>query len=258
MIRQMHNGIVFYQFEHLADFPDLVHGIFTRRGGRSRPPYDSLNITMGLGDTDSAVSVNRRLVAKSLGFNDLVLISQVHGTKVVCSEKKRRLKAGAAPIEGDALATDRFGDPLAIQVADCQAILLYDPHRRVVANIHAGWRGSITGIIGNAVRAVASHFGSDPGDLMGGIGPSLGPCCAEFVHYRREIPREFWGYKDNRHHFNFWDISRDQLLDAGVPASNIRFSGMCTRCQSDLFFSYRAAHVTGRFAAVIGMQNHRT
>jgi hypothetical protein len=98
------------------------------------------------------------------------------------------------------------------------------------------------------------HFGCRPNRILAGIGPSLGPCCAEFINYKTEIPREFWRYKGPDDHFDFWAISFDQLLNAGVRAKHIESSQICTRCRTDEFFSYRAEKTTGRFAAVIGLK----
>jgi YfiH family protein len=153
----------------------------------------------------------------------------------------------------DALISAAPGKTLAIQTADCQAVLLYDPVRKAVANIHSGWRGSIQNIVGLTVQAMIKRFGSDPKDIVAGIGPSLGPCCAEFIHYRTEIPKEFWPYKNASDYFDFWKLSHDQLTDAGVPGGHILTSNLCTRCRTGLFFSYRKEKTTGRFAAVIGI-----
>ena len=82
----------------------------------------------------------------------------------------------------------------------------------------------------------------------------LGPCCAEFVNYRQEFPETMWHYKDNRHRFDLWHISSDQLQAAGISKANLYISKICTKCRTDLFFSYRAQTVTGRFASVIGLR----
>ena len=140
-------------------------------------------------------------------------------------------------------------------MADCQAILLYDPLRRVVANVHAGWRGSIANIAEKTVAAMERQFGCRGHDMVAAIAPSLGPCCAEFIHYRNEIPEKFWKYKFDRNHFDFWKISQDQLAGAGLQPENIHGGNMCTRCRPDYFYSYRGeARHTGRFAAVIGLR----
>ena len=153
----------------------------------------------------------------------------------------------------DAMVTDIYGRNLVIQIADCQAVLLYESSRRVIANVHCGWRGSIQNIIGRTVTTMEQHFGCRPNRILAGIGPSLGPCCAEFINYSKEIPMKFWQYKGLNQHFDFWSLSRDQLKAAGVAEINIESSGICTRCHTDDFFSYRAERTTGRFAAVIGL-----
>jgi hypothetical protein len=122
-----------------------------------------------------------------------------------------------------------------------------------VANIHSGWRGSIPNIIGLTIQTMIKEFDSDPKNLLTGIGPSLGPCCAEFIHYRTEIPKAFWSYKNRKDCFDFWAISKDQLTEAGIPSNHIVSSNLCTRCRTDLFFSYRKERLTGRFATVIGI-----
>jgi copper oxidase (laccase) domain-containing protein len=123
----------------------------------------------------------------------------------------------------------------------------------VIANVHCGWRGSVKNILGQTVRVMNKCFQCDSSDLVAGIGPSLGPCCAEFINYRKEIPEIFWCYKSADNHFDFWALSRDQLVGAGVLRENIENSSICTKCNSATFFSYRAERQTGRFASVIGI-----
>ena len=138
-------------------------------------------------------------------------------------------------------------------MADCQAVVIYDPDRAVVANIHSGWRGSTINIIGRAVETMTAEFGCDPGSLLAGVSPSLGPCCAEFVNYKQEIPEKLWPHKVSEDHFDFWAISRDQMIKAGIPHANIEIGGCCTRCNLERFFSYRAERVTGRFVVAAGL-----
>jgi hypothetical protein len=141
-----------------------------------------------------------------------------------------------------------------VKVADCQSVFLYDPFLKVVANVHSGWRGSIKNVIGRAVKAMETEMQCLARHIVAGVGPSLGPCCAEFVNYETEIPKEFWKYKDQSDRFDFWSLSRDQLVAAGVLNENIYLSKMCTKCNPTLFFSYRGEGQTGRFAAVIGLK----
>ena len=253
MISTTLNGASFYQFENLANARGINHGIFTRNAGHSQPPYASLNIGYGIGDEEKAVARNRRLIAGIMGAGEMTFIDQVHGCDVVILGRDQKGNSNPVAI-ADAVVTDRPENYLVIQVADCQSVLMYEPARQVVANVHSGWRGSIGNIIGRTIEAMQQHFGCRPDAILAGIGPSLGPCCAEFINYKTEIPKEFWRYKDSADHFDFWAISRDQLLDAGVLAKHIESSQMCTRCRTDDFFSYRAEKTTGRFAAVIGLK----
>jgi YfiH family protein len=257
MMLTTQNGVSFYQFKNLAACSGIEHRIFTRNSGFSQPPFASLNVGFGIGDTQKNVSKNRGIISRFMGADRLVFVRQIHGCEIAVlsrdSEQRGIPPAGRA-VTADAMVTDIFERNLVIQVADCQAVLLYEPARRVIANIHCGWRGNVQNIIGRTVGVMEQHFGCRPGRIQAGIGPSLGPCCAEFINYRSEIPMEFWRYKGLNEHFDFWSLSRDQLKRAGVAEINIESSGICTRCHTDEFFSYRAQRTTGRFAAVIGLR----
>ena len=257
MILTHKNGASFYQFENLAQFAEIRHGIFTRHFGISPAPFASLNVSSGLGDAKDHIQQNRRVIVRAMGGHDLICAQQVHGDQVLLlnPDQSFRGEGGLCCLgTGDAMITAAVGKLLMIQLADCQSILLYDTNLQVVANIHSGWRGSIRNIAGRTVAAMKYHFGSDPAHLLAGIGPSLGPCCAEFIHYRKEIPKRLWSYKVSQHHFDLWAISHDQLCAAGISPDHIENSNICTRCNTALFFSYRGEGQTGRFASVIGLK----
>jgi purine-nucleoside/S-methyl-5'-thioadenosine phosphorylase / adenosine deaminase len=247
------NGIKFYCFENLMSFPLLCHGITTRQGGVSQAPFDSLNMSRHVGETADPVDINRERVWSGFAPAKPVLLNQVHGHTVVVWDGTAHTVDHRLPVEADAIVTDQNGWLLTILVADCQSVLLYDPVSSVIANIHSGWRGSIADIIARTVAVMRMRFGCDPAHIHAGIGPSLGPCCAEFVNFRKEIPESLWSYRVSEKHFDFWAMSRDQLVRAGLCPEHIEISRICTRCRRELFFSYRAAHTTGRFAAIIGM-----
>ena len=248
------NSFSFFKFPNLAAFPEVVHAIFTRHGGHSKPPFQSLNVSFSVGDDPECVRKNKALILDFTGNSELVFTNQVHGTGIwVLSDNTLHMDK-ASPPSADAMITNLPGKTLMIKAADCQPVLLYDPPQKVIANVHSGWRGSVRNILGNTVEKMASVFGSRPRDVIAGIGPSLGPCCAEFTNYQKEIPPEFWCHKDGGDHFDFWSISKNQLRDAGVLEKNILVSGICTQCRPDLFFSYRKEKMTGRFAAVIGLK----
>ena len=245
-----------FQFSALAQIPSLVHAVVSRMGDGSRPPFDGMNLGHGVGDDPAAVTANRKRLRKMTGGGIHVYTRQNHGTSIRTITRAAVNRGEAiqtAPVSADALISDVPGIRLLIQTADCQAVMLVDPKKRVVANIHCGWRGSVADIIGHTVLRMVAEFGCDPGQMTAAIGPSLGPCCAEFVNYKKEIPRQFWPFRVGAHHFDFWRISRHQLTTAGLVEGNVNSPGICTRCNPHLFFSYRSARETGRFATLIGL-----
>lgn len=238
-------------FRILAGVPGLVHGVFTRRGGVSGPPCETLNASLGNGDLRESVLENLARIRDSLGLASLASSLQVHGDTINVVDQASRAPLIAAP-SGDALATRAPGIGLMIKIADCQSIFLVDPEKRVVANVHSGWRGSVQNIAAKAVAFLRDRFGCDPAGMLAAVGPSLGPCCAEFKNFRQELPPEFHAYQSRPFYFDFWAITRDQLAAAGIRSENMEFSGRCTACDTRSFFSYRAERTTGRMAAVIG------
>ena len=221
------DDITLYEFENLKTLTGIVHGVFTRQGGTSTGAFDSLNVGMKSGDEHTAIAMNRKRITLKMGMNPMVFLNQVHGSDIKVVKKEHNdlsevFEPGKELYTADGIVTDMTGVFLVIQVADCQAVMLYDPEKRVVANVHSGWRGSVADIAGKCVDAMVSQFGCRPGDIRAGISPSLGPCCAEFKNYRREFPETLWQYKDpDTPYFDFWRMTCDQLTARGMDAGNI-------------------------------------
>jgi hypothetical protein len=253
VVRANENGLTLFRFENLSACPDLGHAVFSRLGGSSSPPFDSLNLGTAEGDHPATVERNRAAVVACFGHRPMAFVKQVHGDDILVFKKGGPAFDPSSKPRADAMITDTPGLMLAVKLADCQGVLLYDPVKRVTAAVHSGWRGSVLDIIGKTIARMKADFGCDSKNILAGISPSLGHCCAEFIHYRTELPQAFRRYKDGRDRFDFWRISRDQMIAAGLPGKNIETAGICTRCSTDLFFSYRGEGRTGRFAAVIGM-----
>lgn len=236
-------------------FPGIVHGSVSRFGGESSGPFSSNNISFGVGDNAFCVTRNRNNIKKSFGLDYLVSAHQVHGKNIHRVEGP--LDQDCIIDDTDALMTNVVGVGLMIGHADCQAVLLYDRTNRAVAAVHNGWRGSVVNIVAAVVQAMELTYGTEPEHLIAGIGPSLGPCCAEFVHYEEELPNSFQDYRVGENHFDFWKITKSQLLQCGVPGESISCIETCTVCSSD-FFSYRRAcrnaeGVTGRNGSLIAL-----
>lgn len=226
---------------------------FGCRGGVSRDQFASLNMSSDVGDDPQHVAVNRQRVKKWMQAEILVSTEQIHEDKVYVVDEDLQVDL---EVNGfDALITARRNIGLLIQQADCQAVLLHDPKTPAIAAIHCGWRGSVLNIIGKTVQSMQQQFATEPANLHAYIGPSLGPCCAEFINYRKELPESFYRFQVNKYHFDFWAISTEQLISAGLGERKITIFRECTSC-SEKYFSYRRAcrtgnGVTGRHCSVI-------
>ena len=247
--------MVVNSFPQLAGNGDIHcrYGFFNCHGGKSKGRYDSLNLGLHVGDEESSVYANREIVKITMGAATLLSALQVHGTKIHVQNKP--LVDDIEVKSCDALITNQSGVALMVQHADCQGVLLYDNVAGVVAAVHNGWRGSVQNILGKVVGAMVREFSSNPDNIQAIVGPSLGPCCAEFRNYQSELPKDFAEFKVHENHFDFWRISGTQLMAEGVQKTNVVISGQCTLCSED-YFSYRKAiqngdGVTGRNGSVI-------
>jgi len=252
--------LIRHSFKGLSEVAGLAHGVFTRHGGVSRPPYASLNVAWNNGDCRDAVHENLSRVKSVMGVDLLVAGSQVHGEAIHVVEDETLTQAHeGSPVmltpPGDALVTQLRGVGLLIKIADCQAVFLVDPVRRVIANVHSGWRGSVLNLAGRTVRFLQDRFQCQPADMLAAVSPSLGPCCAEFKNYRHELPQSFWSFQSRPQYFDFWAITRRQLTDAGLNPGHIEVAERCTVCETNHFFSYRGEGATGRMAAVLAWKD---
>ncbi|MBF0227862.1 MAG: peptidoglycan editing factor PgeF [Desulfobacterales bacterium] len=248
MILKEKNKIKFFQFPNLSDFKSINHGVIIRY--YSDNPFKNMNLSFTASDDLDAVTNNRNLLLNMTNFDNIVYLKQVHSDKIIIIDKKINHESEQ---EGDAIISNIQKQGISIKTADCQSIIIYDPTKKVVANIHSGWRGSINNIAGKTVNKMEKYFSSKPSELFVGISPSLGPCCAEFKNYKDEIPSEFWEYKNDFNYFDFWKITTAQLCEEGLKEANIYSSNICTKCNQHLFFSYRGEKKTGRFATFIGL-----
>lgn len=250
-VEQQTTGSVPVSSFSLMNSSRITHGCFSRHGGVSKGAFRSLNVSFRVGDETDNVRDNRKRIKDALGIDTLVSAKQVHGDRVYVVSEKPTVDTEAE--EYDALITNVSGIGLMIQQADCQAVLLFDPLQKAIGIIHAGWRGSVVNVIPKTIHGMSISFNTDPGNLLAGISPSLGPCCAEFINYKKELPRSLHSYQIKPNYFDFLAISRDQLISAGVKPDNIATAGVCTVCDHD-YFSYRRNKITGRCASVIGLK----
>ena len=273
----------------LARLRWLVHGFSTRPGGASDLEGGrALNLGFTEWDSRENVIENRKKFLASIDATKMRLVTllQIHSD---ISHRIDALNAEADETpQGDALFTREPGILLAVQTADCVPILLADTKQRVVAAIHAGWRGTLRRIAAKTLGRMQMEFGTRPEEVVAALGPGISRCCYEVGS---DVAREFHAQFPNargwfdgpfdalasgendpnwlpwltmrppghpppspRVNLDLIAANRAVLADAGVPVHQISASGFCTACRTDLFFSYRRERSTGRLMSAIGIR----
>ena len=272
-LKRTENNLWFGKF---SSFPtDLVtHAVSTRLGGFSKPPFDSLNLALHVGDEPADVIANRKKFTRTLGFNlsDIVTPNQVHGDKIFRVDENYRgcgcnNYADSIP-ETDALITDTPDLPLMLCFADCVPIFFVDVENRAIGLAHGGWKGTLKKIAAKTLGKMTLEFGTRPKDCLIGIAPSIGSCCyqvgGEVIERCKEaFPAnhgELLIERGGKIFLDLWRANVIQLLEVGVPEENIEVAGKCTCCENSWYFSYRAAQKknldrTGRIAALLALKS---
>jgi len=225
----------------------VAHGFLSRSGGVSTGCFASLNFDGRDGDSAENIERNKEIVATASNcpIDKIVTVNQVHGNTVLCLDAKT-LAAYKNPVEADAIITGLADTPIGILTADCAPILVYDPVKSAVGAIHAGWKGTVRGVVASTVKAMTDAFGSVPSDLRAAIGPHIRECC---LRVGEEVRSEFasvFGVVDDLFHVDAQGLRLDlraanvrQLVEAGLDIDQITTDAPCTACHTDLFYSYR-------------------
>lgn len=288
--------------------PWLVHGFGTRQGGESKDTSAAQSSTLSTGSWPAETQRKRRGFLQAIGAGNLPLavLHQTHSAIIYCVSQSSgghlRYQLAGNPLpetespprtrSGDALMTQHAGIMLGIRVADCMPILMVDCEKRVIAAVHAGWRGALNRIVEKAVGEMCRMFNSRPENLFAAIGPSIRGCCYEvgpevvdafcgafpsgedFFHRVMATPEEARmalryqtlfslqappGHQAedvlSKVHLDLAAVARYQLEQAGITPQQIYTADYCTACRTDLFFSYRKeGSLAGRMMVVIGMR----
>ena len=260
------------------NYPWLRHAFSERRGGASTAygaasvEDGDLNLGFTSADDRALVVRNRATVVQALTGDasaQLITARQVHGTHIelIRAGDSRPLETpdGRTTLEADGLMTDAPNLLLGIQAADCTPVLVADTRLRVVAAFHAGWRGSVAGIVEQGIARLRADFGSIPEDLTAAIGPAIGVCCYAVgeeveTRFRAAFPytSDLFEQHADATHLDLAEANRRQLLASGLPADSIFLTHQCTACAQfagrHRFFSHRAEHGhTGRAMGLIGI-----
>lgn len=251
-----------YLTAELLDLPGAVHAFSTRHGGVSQGVLSSLNLGTHRDDTLENVAENYRILGRAVGFQpeDTVFTRQQH-TDIVLRVGRAERGTGLYREQQtvcDAIITNEPGVALVCFSADCTPVLLYDPVRRAIGAVHAGWRGTALGIAARAVEAMQREFDCEPQNIRAAIGPCISKCCFETGP---EVPAAMLDAlgsqaqraiqpRGEKFLVDLKLLNHMHLLRAGVQAVDI--SADCTMCQPHRFWSHRATNgVRGSLAAVI-------
>lgn len=229
--------------------PATVQGFTTRHEGISRPPYNSLNLGANTEDSPHNVEGNRSLLARTFGVTQeqLVTVRQNHGSDILVIDAPNDDFSHFIGIEADAIITNQSGVMIGVTVADCVPLLLFDPVKKVIAAVHAGWQGTAAKIAVQAIQGMTKIFNCRPAEIKAAIGPCINPCCYEVDQPVKDGFKEqpsLWEAVTEPAGNGKWRLdlalaNRMQLEEAGLAGSSIQTSGHCVCCQKELFFSYR-------------------
>jgi YfiH family protein len=278
-------GVTVLQVPAFTKLPWLVHGFSTRPGGVSDVGGEKvLNLGAVEWDTRENVEENKHRFQAVLGAADDTLLSlhQIHSDVVRCFDS-----VPAKQCKGDASVTKQPGLLLGVRTADCAPVLVVDPKKRVVAAIHAGWRGTLARIVTKTIGQMQMEFGCRPQDLLAAIGPTIGGCCYEVgTEVGAAFAAKFANASDffdelrtgdepnplqwlnmmppghqpppNKVLLDLKKANRAQLVEAGVREENVFVTELCTSCDVDRLFSYRKeGAASGRLMGVIGIRATR-
>jgi hypothetical protein len=252
------NGLRYFTFD---SFPAaLKQGVFTRHGGVSPAPWDSLNVGGTVGDDAPRVRENRARCFAAVGrpLESIFDVWQVHSADAVVALAPR--PPSVEPLKADIILTDRSEVTLYMRFADCVPILLYDAQKGVIGLAHAGWLGTVRGASSAAVRAMIENYGSKPSDIQAAIGPSIGPdhyevgpeVVAQVEQAFGAEVRNLVETRDAKTYFDLWMANKLQLEKSGVE--QVEVAGLCTACHLDDWFSHRGEKgKTGRFGALLAL-----
>jgi len=232
-------------------FPEIIFG-FSTKIGSGEPPYH-FNLSLTVGDDPEKVKERRGNFFTALGIAHTVYQKQIHSS--IIKYVDREGYAG----ESDALITDRPGLGLLISAADCTSVYIYDFHKKIIAGIHAGWRGTRQNIVEKTLTELTDKYKCSPDTMSAYIAPSIGrdvyEVDADTAHLFDE---KYYIPKGSKYLLDVSGKNYDALRNAGIPVENIQYSGLCTYRLKDFLHSYRRdGIVSGRSLGVIAMREKK-
>jgi len=251
------HSIEYFESSYLSGCNFLTHAFCTRRGGVSEGDYASLNISFREGDLEGSVLQNwhRLAMAFAIPIDQFLTLNQVHGDDIFIIKSFGDYYPAEGVLNYDAIVTTRENLAICVKTADCVPILIADRAKKIIAAVHAGWKGTALEITAKVIRLLLEKYRSSERDILAAIGPAIGLCCFEIdeeaaERFRSQQDHEEFLFPGN--HPPKWivdlpEANRRQMVNCGIPDENIDLSRLCTCCRQDLFFSHRGSGgVTGR------------
>jgi len=246
----------------LSELDFVTHAFTTRLGGETKAPFDSFNLGGSVGDDETkrdAINNRMRLCnALSVDFSNLFVPGQVHSRNVEIVREREHMP----DLKGvDGLLTEKNATPLLLHFADCVPVMVVETSKKLIGIFHAGWRGTAASIVSHGVERMVKEMGGDPRNMVGAVGPAIGPCCYptsdDVARALSETvstgPDGLIGRNGNQPAPDLKAFNALQLLECGVEQVDV--SNFCTACNPGMFYSHRqSGGTTGRQGAMIALR----
>ncbi|MFI3175312.1 MAG: peptidoglycan editing factor PgeF [Bacillota bacterium] len=246
------NGTEYLAFDNITSTNLVKHCFTTRIGGVSEGVFASLNLGRNRGDSDENVFKNYDIIQEAVGFTpkSFVTAKQTHGTNVFHAKKEHAgmgLYSEHTLESIDGMITNEVGLPILIFGADCVPVYYVDTKQKAIGLAHCGWEGTGKRMAEVTLQAMIDTFGTNPKDVVAGIGPSISQSCFQidqpvidlfeknidfYRDYLKEDPSE-----QGKFLMDLWGMNAQLLRNMGVES--IEISGLCTVCETEFFFSHR-------------------
>ena len=257
-------GVPYLVYPLLEETGIVTHAFSTRLGGVSKGPWATMNLSGTRGDDPEAVEENKRRMARALGVRvgDLTYTHQTHTTNVAVVREADR---GTRFMETDGLITNVPGLCLVTFYADCVPLYFVDPVHKAIGLSHSGWRGTVNRMGRVTIEKMQSVYGTDPGDVVAAIGPSICQDCYEVSEdvieaFRKSFREDQWDQlfyrKENgKYQLNLWKANEIIFREAGVKPEHIAVTNVCTHCNPDILFSHRTTgEKRGNLSALLALK----
>lgn len=264
-------SLVYLTFESFEKTGLVNHCFTTRKGGVSSGYFESLNLSRNRNDSEANVLQNYNIICSAIGSssNDVVMSKkQIHSVTIHCatlSDRGKGINTHTDIIDTDGFVTNIPNVLLTTFHADCTPLFFLDTAKKVIGLSHAGWRGTVNGMALKTIEKMRLVYGSEPKDIIAGIGPAIGKCCfqvdapvvSEFQNklcFANEFIEADISEK-GKFKIDLPGINKRLMLEAGILEEAISVANICTKCNTDNFYSHRAmGEQRGNMAAMLGLR----